>query len=56
MTSTLKTMVDVVTVVIFILTFFAGYFIRKFFSERHLRESEAINHLQGPIQWGYIVD
>ena len=40
MTSTLKTIVDVATVVVFILTFFAGYFIRKFFSERHLRESE----------------
>lgn len=40
MNMTLKTVVDVTTVVIFVLTFFAGYFIRKFFSERHLREAE----------------
>jgi len=40
MESNLKIIVNAVEVLIFILTFFAGYFIRKFFSERHLRETE----------------
>ncbi|MFC1509438.1 ribonuclease Y [Candidatus Omnitrophota bacterium] len=40
MTTSLKTVVDIATVVIFILTFFAGYFIRKFFSEKNLKEKE----------------
>ncbi|MBU1006887.1 MAG: ribonuclease Y [Candidatus Omnitrophica bacterium] len=36
----MRTVVSVIEVLIFILVFFAGYFIRKFFSERHLRETE----------------
>ncbi|MFC1623738.1 ribonuclease Y [Candidatus Omnitrophota bacterium] len=40
MDSNLKIIVYAVEVLVFILTFFAGYFIRKFFSERHLREAE----------------
>lgn len=40
MEANLKTLVNAVEVLIFILTFFAGYFIRKFFSEKHLRETE----------------
>lgn len=37
----LKTIISVIEVLVFILLFFAGYFIRKFFSERHLKETEA---------------
>ena len=37
---TMKTVVSIIEVLVFILVFFAGYFIRKFFSERHLRETE----------------
>ncbi|NQT74895.1 MAG: ribonuclease Y [Candidatus Omnitrophica bacterium] len=40
MDSTLKMIVYVVEVLVFILMFFAGYFIRKFFSEKHLRDTE----------------
>lgn len=40
MDSNLKIAVYSIEVVVFILTFFAGYFIRKFFSEKHLREAE----------------
>ncbi len=40
MNLTLKTVADIVTVLIFIVTFFAGYFIRKFFSEKRLKEDE----------------
>ncbi|MFC1666893.1 ribonuclease Y [Candidatus Omnitrophota bacterium] len=40
MNSTLKTIVPIIEVLVFILVFFAGYFIRKFFSEKHLREAE----------------
>ncbi|MBU3911310.1 MAG: ribonuclease Y [Candidatus Omnitrophica bacterium] len=40
MEANLKMLVNVIEVLVFILTFFAGYFIRKFFSERHLRETE----------------
>jgi len=36
----MKTVVSIIEVLIFILVFFAGYFIRKFFSEKHLRETE----------------
>jgi ribonuclease Y len=40
MDSTLKMVVYIIEVLVFILVFFAGYFIRKFFSEKHLREIE----------------
>ncbi|MFC1621481.1 ribonuclease Y, partial [Candidatus Omnitrophota bacterium] len=40
MDSNIKTIISVIEVLVFILVFFAGYFIRKFFSERHLRENE----------------
>ena len=40
MEANLKVLVNAAEVLIFILTFFAGYFIRKFFSEKHLRETE----------------
>ncbi len=40
MDSTLKAVVSIVEVLFFILIFFAGYFIRKFFSEKHLKEKE----------------
>ena len=40
MESTLKTIVSVVEVLVFVGVFFAGYFIRKFFSEKHLKEME----------------
>ncbi|MBU1147894.1 MAG: ribonuclease Y [Candidatus Omnitrophica bacterium] len=40
MESNIKTIISVIEVLVFILVFFAGYFIRKFFSERHLRENE----------------
>jgi len=40
MDSTLKVVVSIIEVLFFILVFFAGYFIRKFFSEKHLREAE----------------
>lgn len=40
MDSALKMIVYAVEVLVFILVFFAGYFIRKFFSEKHLRETE----------------
>ncbi len=40
MDSTLKMIVYIVEVLVFILVFFAGYFIRKFFSEKHLRDTE----------------
>ena len=40
MGSTLKIIVYVAEVLVFILAFFAGYFIRKFFSEKHLRDAE----------------
>jgi len=37
---TLKTIVSLIEVLVFVLVFFAGYFIRKFFSEKHLKEIE----------------
>lgn len=40
MDATLRIIVYVIEVAVFILTFFAGYFIRKFFAEKHLREAE----------------
>jgi len=40
MESNLKTIISVIEVLVFVLVFFAGYFIRKFFSERHLKETE----------------
>ncbi|MDP6685746.1 MAG: ribonuclease Y [Candidatus Omnitrophota bacterium] len=40
MESTLKTIISVIEVLVFIVAFFAGYFIRKFFSERHLKGIE----------------
>ncbi len=40
MESNIKTIISVIEVLVFILVFFAGYFIRKFFSEKHLRENE----------------
>jgi ribonuclease Y len=40
MASTMRIAVSIVEVFVFILVFFAGYFIRKFFSERHLKEIE----------------
>jgi len=40
MDSTLKVVVSIIEVLFFILVFFAGYFIRKFFSEKHLKERE----------------
>src|SRR3989338_9089986 len=40
MDSTLKVAVYIIEVLVFIGTFFAGYFIRKAFSEKHLREAE----------------
>ena len=40
MNATLKIVVYAIEVLVFIGTFFAGYFIRKFFSEKHLREAE----------------
>jgi len=40
MESIIKTIVYAAQVVIFVLMFFVGYFIRKFFSEKHLREAE----------------
>jgi ribonuclease Y len=40
MGSTMKIAVSIAEVLVFILVFFAGYFIRKFFSEKHLKEAE----------------
>ncbi|MEK6732385.1 MAG: ribonuclease Y [Candidatus Omnitrophota bacterium] len=40
MGSNLKIIVYVIEVLVFILIFFAGYFIRKFFGEKHLKEME----------------
>ena len=40
MEANLKTIISVIEVLVFILVFFAGYFIRKFFSEKHLKETE----------------
>jgi len=40
MDSILKIAVYGIEVLVFIVSFFAGYFIRKFFSEKHLREAE----------------
>lgn len=40
MDSTLRSIVYAIEVLIFILMFFAGYFIRKFFAEKHLKEME----------------
>jgi hypothetical protein len=36
----LKIIVYIIEVFVFILIFFAGYFIRKFFSEKHLKDVE----------------
>ncbi|MBU1061405.1 MAG: ribonuclease Y [Candidatus Omnitrophica bacterium] len=36
----LKIVVYIIEVLVFVLTFFAGYFVRKIFSEKHLREVE----------------
>lgn len=40
MTFNIKVMVYVIEVLVFILAFFAGYFIRKYFSEKHVKEVE----------------
>ncbi|MEK7868526.1 MAG: Rnase Y domain-containing protein, partial [Candidatus Omnitrophota bacterium] len=40
MSSNLKIIIYAIEVLVFILIFFAGYFIRKFFGERHLKEME----------------
>ncbi|MCX5687958.1 MAG: ribonuclease Y [Candidatus Omnitrophica bacterium] len=40
MNSNIKIIIYAVEVLVFILIFFAGYFIRKFFGEKHLREME----------------
>lgn len=44
MSENLKILIYVIEVVMFVLIFFAGYFIRKFFSEKHLKELEAQAH------------
>jgi ribonuclease Y len=41
MTSNIKIIIYAIEVLVFILIFFAGYFIRKFFGEKHLKEMEA---------------
>lgn len=40
MEANLKMLVYAVEILVFILTFFAGYFIRRFFSEKHIKEKE----------------
>ena len=40
MDSSMKMAISIIEVLAFILIFFAGYFIRKFFSEKHLKEIE----------------
>ena len=41
MSSNIKTIIYIVEVLVFILIFFAGYYIRKFFGEKHLKDIEA---------------
>lgn len=40
MNSNIKTIIYIVEVLVFILIFFVGYYIRKFFGEKHLKEME----------------
>ncbi|MDO8602683.1 MAG: ribonuclease Y [Candidatus Omnitrophota bacterium] len=40
MNSNIKTIIYAIEVVVFILIFFAGYYIRKFFGEKHLKDME----------------
>ena len=40
MNSNIRTIIYIVEVLVFILIFFAGYYIRKFFGEKHLKEME----------------
>ena len=40
MATNIKIIIYAIEVLVFILIFFAGYFIRKFFGEKHLKEME----------------
>ena len=40
MATNLKIIIYAIEVLVFILIFFAGYYIRKFFGEKHLKEME----------------